>query len=490
MILQLKTNSGRTQDIVPTAHQTRERLIAFGAVFFLFFALNQLKNVTTFPFDAGNYWQLSDPTFFFADPNNIRGYVFPLLLSPARSLAAMIGDFSPYPYRIGSSLIYAFLLTNLLPSFYQRIFGGTISLGRRLIVPLFLTVLMPGLIIYPLTDLPALLMLIGSTYILFRFSSEGLAGRGMLQIIIAGVLAGAAYNTRTIYIFPVACMLLSIPLVLLARQPLKLRILATLAFIAGLVMVSAPQALVNLKTKGQFTPLVMTSTTGKSLFAQQLLWGITLQRYETSMDPSAPAPTRFFYDMAGERLLADAKVDKGNFPITAYFALLAKHPLDFAAIYGRHIVNGLDLRDGDVYVADDRRATNTASLAGFLSLFACIVIVLGHLENKMVTGRTSQGNAASHSTAKDISPARRYWYVWLGICLLPVIGIVPGAIESRFFIPVYLLAFSTIAFHFNAREFWEYCRLRRALILSLFLTLLVLFYSISLTTQAGLRYTY
>ena len=489
--MQLNTTPSVSQHIdqIEAPHEFREKLIAFSLAFFLFFALSQLKNVTTFPFDSGGYWRLSNLTSFFGDAKNIRGYVYPLILFPSRSLAEVSGDFGHYPYRIASSLIYAFLLTNLLPSFYQRIFGGTISIGRRLVVPLFMATLMPGLIIYPLSDLPALLMLIGSIYMLFRFSSSGHTGRSMLMLILAGVLAGAAYNTRTIYIFSVACILLSIPLILLARQLPKTRILATLAFIAGLAVVSAPQALINIKIKGRFTPLVISSITGESLFAQQLLWGITMQRYETSIDPSAPAPTRIFHDMAGAKLLGETYANKRDLSIPAYFSLLAKHPLDFAGIYGRHIVNGLDLRDGDVYVADDKRATNAASLAGFLSLFACFVIVLRNLEIQMVNGKKLRGNIASYSPATYIAPSRRYWYVWLGICLLPVVAIVPGAIETRFFAPVYLLVFSTIAFCFNAREFWEYCRLRRGFILTFFLSLLVLFFSISLTTQASLRYT-
>ncbi|MGH8435034.1 MAG: hypothetical protein ACRERX_11235 [Pseudomonas sp.] len=481
---------GQSTPNVLTIDQRREKLLSFVLASFLFLLLNQLKNVTTFPFDSGNYWELSNPAVFLRDANNIRGYVFPLLLFPMSSLAKISGDYAYYPYRICSSLIYAYLLTNLLPSFYQNIFGGTISLARRLVAPVFLATLMPGLIIYPLTDLAALLMLIGAVHIVLRLSPGRFSTRGFVAIIMAGIIAGAAYNTRTIYIFPVACMLLSIPFFLLAGQPFKPRILATSAFIAGLAIVSAPQALINLKTKGQFNPLVMTNTTGKSLFVHQLLLGITLQRYETSIDPSAPAPTRFFYDAAGEKLLSDAKIEKANFSVGTYLALLAKHPLDFAAIYGRHIVNGLDIRDGDVYVRDSRQANSAASLIGFLSLFACFVIHLMRNEAKMLANETYMANISSQTNTEKTSAARRYWYVWLTICLLPVASIVPGAIESRFFIPVYLLAFSTLAFQFNAREFRDYCWRHRALVFPLLFTFLALFYSISLTTMAGLRYTY
>lgn len=320
---------------------------AFVIAVAIFLILHKIHNVQYFPWDAKGYWALSNPEIFFNYPKEIRGYFFPLLLLPAHSISNLSSEYQNYPYRLLSALVYSYTLTIVLPEFYVRVFGGNLTTSRRVVVSLLIAVLFPGLIIYPLSDLPAFLLLIGSISALLNAKTAMSFIAKSFFALIGGVLAAGAYNTRTIYLFPLLCIFCAVPFYFFLAQSIKNRFLGVLAFATGLLLVSLPQSFINHSTHETWSPAVISQNTDKSLFALQLMWGITIQRYETTIDPTSPSASRYFMDKAGEKIFISENLENGKVTVANYISLVARHPLDFLGIYGRHLVNGLDLRDGE-----------------------------------------------------------------------------------------------------------------------------------------------
>lgn len=178
----------------------RSKLCSLIIAMAIFLILHQIHDVQYFPWDAKGYWELSNPKIFFNYPKEIRGYFYPLLLLPAHFFSNIFEYYQNYSYRFFSAFIYAYLLTSVLPAFYVRIFGGTLTTSRRLITPLLIAILFPGLIIYPLSDLPAFLLLIGSI-------SALLSAKTAVTRITAGgyaVLGGCLLQVPTIRV-PFTC---------------------------------------------------------------------------------------------------------------------------------------------------------------------------------------------------------------------------------------------------------------------------------------------
>ena len=448
----------------------------------LFLLLHQFHNVQRFPYDAEGYWHLGNPEIFFNYPKAIRGYFYPFLLLPARLFSNLFGDYQIYSYRFLSAIAYAYALTIVLPAFYVRVFGGTLTILRRLIPPLLIAVLFPGLIIYPLSDLPAFLLLIGSISALLSAKSAVSRTTAGALAVFGGVLAAGAYNTRTIYLFPLLCIFCAVLFYFFSAQLTRNRLLGVLAFIAGLLLVSLPQSFINQSTHGTWSPAVIPQQSEKSLFALQLMWGITMQRYETTIDSAAPAPTRYFMDRVGENLFISESLENGEVTIAKYISLVARNPIDFLGIYGRHLVNGLDLRDGEVYVKNSKRVSNKIAVFNFLMLALGLLSALVRYDAWKLKGSVLSTDPSIKRASADI-----IWPLCAFVLLLPVFAILPGAVETRFFLGLHVLLYCTIAFNASAAEIASYIKKHWIPVLFGFGLLFTLFFAVSTSTMSSMQ---
>jgi len=85
-------------------------------------------------------------------------------------------------------------------------------------------------------------------------------------------------------------------------------------------------------------------------------------------------------------------------------------------------------------------------------------------------------------------PAAHHWPLALTVLLLPVAAIIPGAVESRFFLPLHLLAYCVIAFQFDRIELAQGWRRHGALVLVATLALAGMFFAVTLSTMAQMQY--
>jgi hypothetical protein len=320
----------------------------------------------------------------------------------------------------------------------------------------------------------------GGLYLALRGMEQPTAPRLLGMLAASGALMGAAYNTRTIYLFvPIGLLGL---LALLAVHPKRTkappRWLGLAAVVAGMIAVSLPQLVINMRTHGVSSLAVQARVDNHSLFASQLVWGMTVQRYETTINPDAAAPSVFYLDPDGVQLF-NVVAGQGNlFSSRYYLKVVAQHPVHFLSLYTRHFINGLDVRDGLQYTRKPSPLRTRTALFNFAVLaLACWVA-------------WSLRIRSMQPVPPRVRPAPATWGWSLVILLLPVAAIVPGAIETRFFLPLHLLAYCVIAFYFDAATLRQSFRKHGSIIIIALAIAAGVFFAVSSSTMAQLQYSW
>ncbi len=442
----------------------------------LLLALHRSFNFVTPHYDAGEYWKLAALDQLYDLPS-LRGYVFPVLLAPVRYLTS-IGSSPMLMYRGSMSLIYGVLLTTVLPAAFQQAFGGKITLARRLVPVVLLAAVFPGLLMYPLSDLPALLLTFSALLCLLWARDPASSMRQFLcRLFGAGFLLGAAYNTRTIYLFA------AIPLSVLAALAIRRQWaqksfppwLGVTLFLLGLLTVSLPQLVINQRAHGVNSFAVQSLVNSRSLFANQLAWGMTLQRYETTLDDALGVRV-YYFDPAGARLLERVAGGGDLFTLSYYLKVASRNPLDFLALYSRHVINGLDVRDGLVYTHKPSPKRNMTAFVNFLVLALAVLVAASVRRHP---GQPVSSGFGQGSGRQALS---------LAVLIFPVAAIVPGAIETRYFLPVHLLAYCVIAMHFDSAKLRRMWSLHAGSILLALAVAAGVFFAVTLNTMANIQY--
>jgi hypothetical protein len=442
----------------PATDGRRGALVAFAIFSVLLFLAHRKHAITAYPYDSSTYWALAVDPWSLPASAFIRGYFFPGVLGGWVAALSAIGVAQVDAFRLFSSLVYSAALTILLPETYRLLAGGRTSLARRLCPALVLVLLFPGLFLFPLSDVPAALLMWTAVLLLLRSMAPG-ATRPLLLALLAGCAAGAAYNTRTIYLFSVVLLLLA--LLLQARSRWR----ELCCFALGALLVGVPQVAVNLRMhdKASLNPAV--SYVGGQLFLKQLVWGMGVQKYETYLVDglvSLPYP-----DQAGAALLARISKQAPIDTVPAYLLAVARDPMPFLGLYGRHFINGLDVRDGRVYMT---RPPNGKTLTSFAGLSVLLLATLA-----LVAGNAGRG-------APLPRPALRWTCV--GALVLPALLAIPGAVETRFLLPLHMFLYVAAAGTWSNAAIGASLRSRPLLIGVLALLAYAAFFSVTQNTLA------
>lgn len=394
-----------------------------------------------FYYDAREYWELGRS--FFAEGGFAlehfdaahRGYAWPLFNAALIQLADLLGVPEEGLFVVLSAVGHALLFTMAWPWFVRALFGYQMNFVQKLGWLLLVLYFWRNYFQFPLTDFPALFLALAGVASIKRYLDTERA----LWLLGAGAALALAANARPSY------QLCFIPLGLwgaaraVRTRSLRHASLATGAFTLGLAIAFAPQVYINVHKFDRASPFVQTARAygGRSLFLQQLAWGIYIQRYETNVGKSWPVAAGgvVFVDPAGLQIVrsenimhpkgATAPFLKSDFTLGHYARLVAERPLFFARLYARHLFNGLDIAYPSVYVTDVLRPRILFTTLNHLTwLTALGAAVLG----------LRRGFARRHAAA----------LVLLFTVCVPSLTSVAGAVETRFFLPLFLLAYLVV----------------------------------------------
>lgn len=386
-------------------------------------------------FDAAQYWELSlrftqhgrFSLLAFDEP--VRGYLGPLLLLPARLLCHFTGcSMLAGAQTLGAG--WAALLFGLaIPQLWTQATGRVLSGGRWLALVALGFVFWRGYFNFPLSDMPALTLLLLGLIALMR--------PGWRWVGLAGVLLGAAINIRPVYLasMPGWLWLLATPV----ASQIWLRRGA--ALMAGLALVLLPQLLINMRHFQEPTPLVLARLPGAPpLYLKQLGWGTAFQRYETSLIPEIPR-SLVYADSVGRRALAQ-EPNQHFSSYGQYLRFALRQPVQSAGRYVRHFFNGLDIWFPTPYPT---HLHPVGQLALRLLNYALLGLGIGLLLPALFSPRFNQlGQTAP---------------VLLSL-LLPCLVVLPMLMECRFLLPFHLLLLAVVAGCWQPVASWQKMRMR------------------------------
>ena len=379
-------------------------------------------------FDAAEYWELSlkftqhGHFSLLAYDNSLRGYLGPLLLLPARLLCHYTG----WPILTATKILgagWAALLFGVaIPELWKQATGRSVAGGRWLVLLGLSFAFWRGYFNFPLTDMPALALLLLGLALASRHGWVAAGG--------AGLLLAAAVNMRPVYLVSVPAFVW-----LLSRGSATGKWPRVAALVAGAALVLAPQLLINRIHFKENTPLVLARLAGLhtgSLYLEKMNWGLEQQKYETTFGTDYPDKVMLFRDEAGSRLLREAGVPY-FLTYGAYASVLLRHPLTASGIMARHLFNGLDIQYPTPYVQRVYQLTWGLAWLNYTVWFG-VLLVLARVRLR-------------HWSL-------RHWLV-LAALLAPCLVVLPMGMECRYLLPLQLLLCVAFGFAWPGRWNWN-----------------------------------
>ncbi len=428
---------------------TKQKSSLWQMVFFLILSILYL--IAIHPtgrsyFDSNGYINLAKSFFIEGDfsllnyPLDIRGVWFPLILSPFYEYFAWLG-WKPLSAIVMVFFVYFFPQMLLEKREFNYLFL------RRIITFFLLCMFWSGVFIYPLTDAVALLLFSTGIWCILKHSKLGYS--------IGALLFYIAYNTRTIYLFPIMAIVIGY-IVLLFLKDRKRVIPCLLAmFIGGMVIAPIPQVIVNYNNYGTISIEVITvddESYPQGLFVWQLAEGLKLMQYETNINEESGYPIGGirFEDPVGMKLLEEEGMDSLTMSMSDFMKVVFKYPADVIGIYIRHFINMLNPVWGEVYIKNIHKLKLHLTLLNYSMLFLGTAKIL-----MTYLGRNKERRF------KDIILSKgEKWLIYL-VIIMPCIMILPGAIEQRFFFPMYMLLYVLIVYRISKEDLvkiWTHCK--------------------------------
>ncbi|UOQ51159.1 hypothetical protein [Hymenobacter cellulosivorans] len=437
-----------------------------GGIFLLYCLYLPFSGYSEMVYDALGYWNLTERFFrggrfhLLAYDNALRGYLLPLLNLPAKAAVHFTGAAPLTLTRLMGAAYAAALFGWAGPGLWLRLFPQH-RLGwlPRLAFAGLGFLFWRDYFNFVLSDFPALLALVLSLWLV-------LGRQGWTLAVLAGACLTAASNIRPVYLLAAPVVLV---LGLLTASNHRHRLVNVLGLLLGFALIAGPQLLLNLRHHHVATPLVLSRDARlptANLYLAQLGWGVVIQKYETSLDPSFPAPRMLYTDAAGQALLRRLNIHHftGYGP---YLATVLREPLAFAGLYGRHLFNGLDVQYPSLFVV--QVAARSSGLAGlhYSVWFGALLVAGCGIRRGAFSGRVLLTGVA---------------------LLLPCLAALPLATECRFLLPLQLLLYAIACFGgAQWRPSWPAVSWPKiALAAAAYVVFLLLCFRLSAQTQAQL----
>jgi hypothetical protein len=400
--------------------------LAFAAVFSTFAMYLRIFGDPHFWWDAQQYWDLAaayGPPGHFSllhYDNPVRGYSLPLLNRGLATIATHTGMGNVTVVQLFGSLEAALLGTVLVPRLVKAVWSeARVTLVRVLLFNALVFLFWRDHFGFPLSDFPAATLAIGALLALTRRSFAGYA--------IAGLAIGLAWNVRPAYLIAmISAVVLAAFLAGIRRRPLAAAAAAALV-LAGIVLVSLPQIMINKRHFDSWSPTVSAA---KDLNMAQLTFGLNVQRIETNVGTTYPSSSMIYYDPSTRKILEREHITALT-SYGQYLQLIPGYPAEMVGAWSRRFFNGLDVRYATVYIHDLHATGEWFSLVNYSVIFLALVRVL------LPPFRRRLGRVA---------------WAFPSILLAAAVPAVPFAMEPRYFIPIQLVIYAIVVFGRGARQ--------------------------------------
>lgn len=179
-------------------------------VFVIFFIWLSVHNVSTFPYDSSGYWTLTDGVLteegfnLYNFDQLFRGYFFYFLITFLKRFGLTIFASELMGFWVFTALSAAIGLAVVFPYLFEFKVDTYTAVLRLTGCTALILYFWGYFILYPLSDLPAALMMCAGAALLkfvFTDSTEKAKWKLYCAAFAAGVCLYGAYNTRTAYLY-------------------------------------------------------------------------------------------------------------------------------------------------------------------------------------------------------------------------------------------------------------------------------------------------
>jgi hypothetical protein len=353
-------------------------------------------------------------------PDTFRGYLFPWLICLFNKIL---------PLNLAVIAINVILVTLLsfwvAPNLSSILFGNNNAENKCLFsISIFVVIICFwfGYFKYALSDFPAIFCLFSAMIICLRNKN--------ITYFLSGILLASALNIRPIYQINLFVFFVYFVYLFVIK---KVKLRNVFAFLLGVSIVLLPQVVINHNyNPSTYSPFVQTNQTfGNNLYLKQLYWGIKIQKYETFIGDKNqyPEPGVKFDDNEGINL-AKNKLDNSPESIKNFVYFVINNKAFYVKMLARHFFNGIDIKYNTPYV-HNLIVSHIFSCVNYF-IFALAFCFL-FMTKKVMTPVTKSDNISMV-------------FVYANI-LVPIILIIPTAIEVRFCLPLFILIYIS-AVHF------------------------------------------
>lgn len=451
-------------------------LIAFLLGCILLIVIGLVKNIdsTEYLFDSMDYYLagkgfIVNGNFALTNyTNTFRGYLFPLIIC----MYIKVGNFFNLPdyisILIGTSIFVSLLINIILPKLFFDNYKKN-NIFMRIIPNILIVLYWQDLIYYPLSDLYSIFFVVIAIKLMLDIKKQGIKTKCLHSVLI-GILIYGCYNIRTIYLFVVPLLIIIFIIFNGVIKKEKTIYIELVLIIVGAMTCAFPQFIINRQLHNQNSIAVITSQfNGGSLFNDQLYMGLFTQRYDTYVGDLNEYPTvqLSFIDSNGLQIVANENIKQIE-SIGEYVKIVMKYPMDYVGIIGRHVINVLYLPYGHVYVNDLNHHKSLYALINYIMLFVAGLYTL-KIEKK---------------NWLKISEKRLYIYSMIVPCIL----ILPGAIEMRFFVLMYIVLYEFIAYDIDYIKLYEYSKKNKVKIFVAMILIFILLCSLWGNTMSSAQW--
>jgi hypothetical protein len=380
--------------------------------------------------------------------NDLRGYIWPLLVLPIRLIAQFTGRNHVAIFRVIFALLSAGFFGILTPKGVERIFKIKINFLQRLLFAACVLALWSPTFLQPLSDMLSFMLNLIGIYLIYYASSEKKTFKKYLLIILSGMALASTSLIRPVYQFSLYLGIILL-IILNLKKGSRKNIILIVPFIIGAIIIFAPQFIINVKHFGIYTPYAQAQNTLDGRLINQMSLGIVssgsfgyigeqeialrtiLKGNLELIEVMARGPYQCFVSNTHGLTLLE-KMGGGRFESYGdYIIKFLKYPFDFIAVWMTHLFYGLDLNFPRIHYFEIKPA-------GVLYSFLNYTIIFFAAKALIVKGWFKEGGI--NKTISFI------------ILIVPCLVALMVNMEERFMLPLHMIIYMLLAFNPNIKE--------------------------------------
>lgn len=360
---------------------------------------------------------------------SMRGYAWPLILAACKSLGfgTQIGYYIFYSLFIASGISYAVL------EFIEILFGKKINWYLRIIPVIFTIFFWNGLIKYPLSDIPAVVIVAWGLLFILKISYSQKFIINCLYALLSGIFLGVSYYIRS-GCKPIWILAVLLILIYKYKKAYVKKFSLILMMCAGIGISMIPQFMINISCSNILSYEVPIFLNSQFAHGEYYL-GFKLLRYETNISSNYPQMQMYSWGNTIDNILAAENIAVEDVGILTILKLFLTYPFQFLGMYATKFANYLDPRyANDLYLIDLNSKQYTIMFVNYLLWFVSFMGIAVNINNHVEEGGITQ-RINAHVFIKKYA-------LWIFSFIIPAIIHLAGTqVEVRYFYPCYVLMY-------------------------------------------------